>query len=233
MEHKPDPFQATASWCYRFARYFAIPEILAMPDVAGGRPIRLVDFSKKILDEYLSKDQQNARFKRAKTDGEQTVSSSVKFYIPFIAQQTRQLVKLGDGMFRIPTEADFDEEEIEADALDAAVEEQLDEAADLSGWVYAFSFPMIQKLEKPYPIKVGKTANDVESRVAQQCRQSVTFENPVVLGRWKVEKVGPVELAVHNVLKARGKWREDAPGTEWFDTTISEIEDIIKFVTSK
>jgi hypothetical protein len=33
------------------------------------------------------------------------------------------------------------------------------------------------------------------------------------------------------VLKARGKWRENAPGKEWFDTTISEIEEIIQFVT--
>jgi len=40
-----------------------------------------------------------------------------------------------------------------------------------------------------------------------------------------------VELAVHNVLKARGKWRENVPGTEWFDTTIAEIEEIIEFVT--
>jgi hypothetical protein len=37
-------------------------------------------------------------------------------------------------------------------------------------------------------------------------------------------------LAVHNVLKARGKWRDTAPGTEWFDTTVAEVEAILKFV---
>jgi hypothetical protein len=108
----------------------------------------------------------------------------------------------------------------------------VDEAVDFDGWIYAFSFPAIRQQDKPFQIKVGKMAGDVQSRVSNQCKQSATFENSIILGRWKVKRVGPMELAVHNVLKARGKWPENVPGTEWFDTTISEIKDIIALVTT-
>ena len=225
----PALFEPTSSWCYRFARYRAIPEILAMPEVANGQPVRLVELSRRVLDAHLTKEQQAERYRRAKANGELTVAASVKFYIPFVAQETGQLVNLGGGMFRQPIDEVTDD--IEAAAVDAGVADGVGEAADYDGWIYAFTFPAIQQPSGPFPIKVGKTAGDVESRVNGQCRQSATFENPVILGRWQVKRVGPMELAVHNVLKVRGKWRENVPGTEWFNTTIPEIEEIIMFVT--
>jgi hypothetical protein len=85
--------------------------------------------------------------------------------------------------------------------------------------------------DAPFPIKIGRTICDVEGRVAQQCKGSASFDNPVILGRRQVNRVGPTELAVHNVLKARGKWRENVPGVEWFDTTIEEVESILNFVS--
>jgi hypothetical protein len=33
-------------------------------------------------------------------------------------------------------------------------------------------------------------------------------------------------------LRSRGKWRENVPGIEWFDTTVGEIESIVTFVVS-
>lgn len=231
MGKEPSTFEATSSWCYRFARYRAIPEILAMPEVASGQPVRLVELSRRVLDAHLTREQQAERYPRAKADGDLTVASSVKFYIPFIAEQTGQLVNLGGGMFRLPIDEDFNEEDVEDAAVDAGVAEGVDEAADFDGWIYAFSFPAIRQPDRPFPIKVGKTAGDVDLRVNNQCKQSATFDNPIILGRWRVNRVGPMELAVHNVLKARGKWRENVPGTEWFDTTISEIQEIIDFVT--
>ncbi len=231
MGQEPTNFEPTSSWCYRFARYRAIPEILAMPEVANGQPVRLVELSRRVLDTHLTKEQQAERYPRAKASGDLTVAGSVKFYIPFIAEQTGQLVNLGGGMFRLPTDEDVDEEDLEAAAVDAGVADGVGEAADFDGWIYAFSFPAIQHPERAFPIKVGKTAGDVEARVNNQCKQSATFENPAILGRWRVKRVGPMELAVQNVLKARGKWRENVPGTEWFDTTVSEIEEIIEFVT--
>lgn len=232
MATGPTTFEPTSSWCYQFARYRALPEILAMPEVVEGKPFKLIELSRRVLDFHLTKDQQAQTYQRKKAGGDMAVAASVKFYIPFLADQTGQLVNLGGGMFRLPNPEDIDEDAVEAEAVDAAVADGVEEGADLAGWIYAFSFPMIRKAEGPFPIKVGKTSGDVDSRVTTQCKQSASFEQPVILGRWKVKRVSPMELAVHNVLKARGKWRENAPGAEWFDTTLDEIDGIVKFVTA-
>lgn len=59
------------------------------------------------------------------------------------------------------------------------------------------------------------------------------FEQPTILGRWQVRRVVPSEVAIHNALKARNKWREHVPGREWYDTTVAEVESIIKFVSGE
>jgi hypothetical protein len=202
-----------------------------MPEVASGNPVRLVDLSRRILDAQLTAEQQAQRYSRAKAEGTLSVAASVKFYIPFIAENTSQLVNLGGGMFRLPTDEDLNEDDVEDAAVDAGVADAMDEGADFGGWIYAFSYPAIQHPDRAFPIKVGRTTSDIDSRVNVQCKNSAVFENPIVLGRWKVERVGAMEVAVQNVLKARGKWRENVPGKEWFDTTISEIEEIIAFVS--
>ena len=46
---------------------------------------------------------------------------------------------------------------------------------------------------------------------------------------WEVQRVAAVEDAIHSTLEARGSKRH-APGTEWFDTTVEEVESIVKFV---
>lgn len=231
MATAPTAFEPTSSWCYQFARYSALPEILVMPEVIEGNPFRLVELSQRVLDKHLSPEQQTLTYPRPKAGGVMAIRASVKFYIPFIGSETGQLKNLGGGMFRLPNAGDIDEEAIEADAVDAAVADGVEDGADLAGWIYAFSFPMIQKTVGEFPIKVGKTSGDVDTRVATQCKQSASFDFPIILGRWKVNRVSPMELAIHNVLKARGKWRENAPGTEWFDTTLAEVEEIVNFVT--
>jgi len=97
--------------------------------------------------------------------------------------------------------------------------------------LYAFSFPTIVRDSGQFPIKVGKPTGDVASRVAGQCKSAAVLEQPVVPATWLVKRVGPTELAIHNILKARGKHREVAPGQESFNTTIAELKAIIKFVT--
>ncbi len=61
------------------------------------------------------------------------------------------------------------------------------------------------------------TASNVETRVFGQCKGAGFFENPEILGRWQVKRVAQVEDAIHAVLKARGRWKEDAPSYEWFN----------------
>jgi hypothetical protein len=222
------PFEPSRSFCYHFARYEAIPEILERPEVAGGEPFRLIDISKLIIDEHLSPAQQATMLKKAHSDREDSVVQIVKFFIPYIARRTEQLIPLGNGMFRLPTESDISDEELD----DAAVEEEDADADEFDGSVYAFSFPALVKDAAPFPIKIGMTTGSVEDRVERQCKASATFDNPLILRQWKVARVGAVESAIHNVLRSRGKWRENIPGAEWFDTTVDEIESIIKFISS-
>lgn len=223
-------FEPTNSFCYRFARYKAIPEILLKPEVAGGEQFRLIDLVRGVINEHLTPDQQNATFKRARAEGYESVGRAIRFYVPFIAKNTGQLIKLGGGWFRLPSGEDISEEELE-DASSESLEAQEEvESEDASGTVYAFSFPLLVRVGAPFPIKVGMATGDVDKRVAFQCRQSAIFENPVILGRWPAKQVRALELAIHNILRARGKWRDNVPGIEWFDTTADEISSIVAFV---
>lgn len=224
------PFEPTSSWCYTFARYEALPKILDMPEVKEGQVVLLRDLTAKVLDACLSPQEQNLTYSRAKAEGEVKVKSAVKFFVAYMAAETGALVNLGKGKFQRQTDGEAHVAEVEAAAIDAVEPDSLDEDDDLAGWIYAFTFPMIVKADAPFPIKIGKTMNDVANRVASQCKATVTFEQPQVLGSWKVKRMSHAESAIHYVLKAKGKWREAAPGTEWFNTTLDEIDGIIKFI---
>lgn len=229
------PFEPTSSWCYNFARYEAIPAILRMPEVVGGEPFLLRDLTAKFLDEHLTTEQQNMTWVRPRGDPYK-VKWSVKFYVAYLLRRTAGCLPLGSGMFRlssaqvVATPSEETLEQIEAEAMDDADADALEPGEDLAGWIYAFSFPMIRAANGPFPIKIGKTAGDVAARVSSQCRGSALFQLPELVGSWKVERMSHTESAVHYVLKARGKWREDAPGQEWFDTTPDEIAEIVRFV---
>lgn len=218
-------FEVTNSFCYRFARYTVLPEIIALPEVQSGEPFRLVELVKKVVDQFLTVEQQFSSYLRAETGEPLTVIKTIKWYVPFIAKKTEQLIPAGNGIYRIPVVTDIDE----ADAEDAALEDGGPEAAEAEGFIYAFTFPALISQHGVFPIKIGMTVNDVQQRVMNQCRGSAIFDNPMVLGHWKVTRVGFVESAIHKVLAARGKWRESVPGTEWFDTSVDEIKSIIDF----
>ena len=226
------PFQPTSSWSYNFARYEALPEILQMPEIKSGQVVLLRDLTSKVLDKYLTVDEQNLSYKQAKAEGEVKIKVAVKYFVAYMASDTGALVNLGKGKFQRPINTDEHVAEVEAAAIDAVEPEGMDDSDDLSGWIYAFSFPSIQKASESYPIKIGKTATSVEDRVNDQCKGSATFEFPVILGKWKVMRVSHAESAIHSVLKAKGKWREKSPGKEWFNTTFAEVEDVVKFLTA-
>ena len=130
-------------------------------------------------------------------------------------------------MYRLPDAVDI--EQVEAEAEDEALEDDVTEASVSEGYIYTFSFPDLIKKNGEFPIKIGMTVNDVQQRVISQCKGSAIFDNPKVLESWKVTRVGFVESAIHKVLAARGKWRQGVPGTEWFDTTVDEVKAIIEF----
>lgn len=220
------PFEATRAFCYKFGRYTVLAEVQKMPEVMGGEEFRLTELVQRVLDRYLTPEEQRIKVKKAQSDRVDPIHSIVKFFVSFIAKEQETFVRMGDGVYRAKTSDDISDLELDESAL----AEGDAEAAQFDGWIYAFSFPVLMRTNEPFPIKVGKTICDVDGRVAQQCKGSATFDNPIVLGRWQVNRVGPTEMAVHNVLKAKGKWREKVPGVEWFNTTVAEVETILAFV---
>ncbi len=218
-------FVASRSFGYRFSRYELLPELQQLPEVQSGEKFRLRDLAWPLIDKHLNPEQQSIKLKKARSDGEETIGQIIRFYVPFLVKELGVFINLGNGYFRNQTEIDVSDD----DLADAAIEAG-DELADFfEGYIYAFTFPSIMK-DGVYPIKVGKTAGEVESRIEEQCQGAATFERPKLLGKWPVKRVGPTELAIHNVLKARGKHRDDAPGREWFNSTIAEVKAIIEFV---
>lgn len=222
-------FEPTRGFAYRFVRYTVLPEVTKEVANLADEPFLLRDIAWPIIDRLLTPEQQAVRVARAQSEGDDSMSSIVRFYVNFLAKGLNLYQSMGKGYFRAHSEADISEDTL----VDEAMESGDEVAGEFDGWIYAFSFPAITKPTGPFPIKVGKTVGKVDDRVAEQVRGSASFEQPIILGSWRVKRVGPTELAIHNVLKARSKWRETAPGREWFDSTPTEIESIIAFVKSE
>jgi len=217
------PFEPTRSYVYRAARYELLPQIAEMADAFGKEPFLLREISKRVLAETYSPEQLAIPIKKAQSDRTEKMGAIFRFYIPFLAENLKVFEYLGGGMFK---NISIDEELAEADAVATDVE------SDDSGTIYAYSFPSIKKNDSTFPIKIGlNTTGDAIARVAQQCKQTCCFEYPIVLKTWEVLRVAAVEDAIHSTLEARGSKRQ-APGTEWFDTTVEEIEAIVRFVQS-
>lgn len=226
-------FEPTKSFCYRFARYELLDEIAKEPEPQSGAPFKLLEVVKRVIERHLTPEQLAIEIPAAEANRVDTVFGALKFFVALHSKRlsSSPFVWMGNGgMYRLKSDADI-QQEMEATELEAEDSGDDEEVPEFDGWVYAFSFPVLVNNSAAFPIKIGRTANDVEGRVAYQCKGSATFENPVILGSWQVKRIAAVESAIHATLKSRGKWRENVPGTEWFDTTLTEIEAIVKFVT--
>lgn len=230
MKPLPIEFEPTASFCYRFARYYLLQEIAKEPEALSGEPFRLKPVADRVLSQYLTDPQLDMTYAARDSGHLRQIGSGLRFFVALRAKRGPEspFVWLGQsGMYRLKSDSEITQEA--AVDEDEAVEDELD--TEVNGWIYAFTFPAIKRDNAPYPIKIGlTTAADVETRVYGQCRGSGFFERPEILDRWQVRRVAQVEDAIHAVLKARGRWKEDAPGDEWFVTTIDEIRTIVRFV---
>lgn len=217
------PFEPTRSYVYHAARYELLPKIAEIARDFGDEPFLLRDITKKILAETYTQDQLDTRVKKAQSEATEKISTIFGFYVPFLAENLKVFENQGGGYFK---NYSLDEELAEADAVATDVD------SNDAGLIYAYSFPSLIKVDSRFPIKVGlTTTGDAEARVSQQCKQTCCFEFPTILGAWNVQRVAAVEDAIHSVLEARG-YKRKAPGTEWFDTTLTEVEAILKFVQS-
>lgn len=233
MKPLPIEFEPNASFCYRFARYHLLPELAQEPEALSGEPFKLNPVINRVLSRYLTEDQMGLSYPARDTEGKMhQVGAAIRFFASLRAKRGSEspFVWMGQsGMYRLKSDTELTLEAAEDE--DEAIEEQAD--VEFNGWIYAFTFPAVKRSKEPFPIKVGlTTAADVETRVFGQCKGAGFFEKPEILGRWQVKRVAQVEDAIHAVLKARGRWKEDAPGDEWFITTIDEVQSIVSFINS-
>jgi hypothetical protein len=100
-------FEATNSFCYRFARYVALPEILKEPEVVLGEPFRLIDTARVVIDRHLSSSQLSQKFIRRESGAPAGIGHTIRFYIPFLAKNLGMLTRLGAGMYSLPSAEDI------------------------------------------------------------------------------------------------------------------------------
>lgn len=100
--------------------------------------------------------------------------------------------------------------------------------------VYVYYYPAyrdaaLQKGEVEWPCKIGRTDRDPLNRVISQAATALPEYPHMAIILW-TDAPSKWELLLHNILSIRGKAMAQAPGSEWFMTSIDEIIGIIDFV---
>lgn len=98
--------------------------------------------------------------------------------------------------------------------------------------VYLYYFPTYRRLaelegEEVWACKIGRAKNDPLIRISAQTRTALP-EYPKVGLIIKTGEFVLMEKTLQGILKLQGKHKQDAPGTEWFITSPSEVEQIYK-----
>lgn len=86
------------------------------------------------------------------------------------------------------------------------------------------------KGESVWKCKIGRTEQELHARIYQQTGPAVPAERLKIGLHIKTDKEEKIERIIHDILKVRGKHIENAPGTEWFLTSPSEVEEIYNFI---
>ena len=232
--------EITRSSAYHIARYTVLPKVIGRAKDLKLDQFLLREVASPILEEEVPAGYRDVIVPYAHREGGVKFIQTIKWFLSLNAKSSDELEDQTMGYFklRFPPAAISESEPTESDletqlgvAIESALDEGDEEAGEFDGWIYAFSFPRIVIPAGAFPIKVGKTTQDVEARVMAQAKEAACFEKPVILASWQVKRVGPTELAIHNTLKAWNLWMEDAPGQEWFNTTVSKIQSIIQFIS--
>lgn len=98
------------------------------------------------------------------------------------------------------------------------------------GEVYVYYYPAYQHLAKykgkpNFECKIGKTEDDSNRRTYFQTGTGMP-EEPRIGLIIKTDNPSDIERRIHGILRAVGRHKEDAPGTEWFFTNPDEVERI-------
>ena len=214
-------YAPTNSFAYRFARYVVIPAIEASPEYTSKQEFELTQLTRREMARHLSAEEQDAQYERAVSRKLQSVGFAVKWYVRHLMNKTGLIRSVSTGVYQAASE-----DELQASEEDDIAEEE----GEGAGYAYAFTFPLLMRQNERYPIKIGMTTGDVEARVQAQCKGSAIFQPPQTLWRVQCANAVAMERAIHAVLKVRGRHMDSAPGTEWFNTTVAEIEEIVAFL---
>lgn len=204
-----------------------MPRITSSTEFKSGQPFHLLPMVRAITDEFLALEEQQASYvrKNGKPEG---VFDAIRWYVPYLGREKGFIERVEPGWYRMPTGESL--VETSADEIEEEIAEDIGETGTpTDGWIYAFTFPELIKSE-PFPIKIGMTIRDVDERVGDQCKGSAIFSAPTILKSWSVQKVSLTERTLQNLLKLSGKWKSDAPGKEWFVTTLAEVERLLGIV---
>ncbi len=103
-----------------------------------------------------------------------------------------------------------------------------------SGSVYVYFFPIYKHVanaegRNSWPCKIGRSERDPILRVFSQSGTALP-ETPEIALLIKTDQAATLETALHAVLKLRGQWRDNSPGSEWFETNPEEIVSLLNIL---
>lgn len=103
-----------------------------------------------------------------------------------------------------------------------------------SASVYVYYYDIYQKdaiqnNKSVWPCKIGRTDKTPMERILSQSGTAYP-ELPHNALLIRCEDSAKLESAIHSILKLRGRWLENAPGTEWFLTSPEEVKEICQFL---
>lgn len=103
--------------------------------------------------------------------------------------------------------------------------------------VYVYYFDVYKELAKlhkqnNYPCKIGRTDRDPLQRIINQSGTCYP-ELPHIALIFYCDNSSYLENAFHSILKIKGRWIENAPGAEWFETNVDEIKEIYTSIINK
>ena len=100
--------------------------------------------------------------------------------------------------------------------------------------IYVYYYPTYRKYallkgESMWYCKVGMTTKNLWDRIYSQSTTCFP-EEPFVALIIKCNDAHKLEQTIHNILKMKNKWIENAPGKEWFLTSPDEVKKIYESI---
>lgn len=103
--------------------------------------------------------------------------------------------------------------------------------------VYVYYFPAYRDQaaylgRDAWPMKIGMTKGELNPRIRDQVGTAMP-ERPIVGLIYRTSAASNAEKILHSTLEARDRRLVDAPGKEWFMTSLNEVREILAFATQK